>query len=687
MLTWDSSYYYANAIRMTRRTETDGVAGFASGWVQVSPTHAPLVPALSGLAMLMFGENRGVAMIVLPVFIFIFFLSVARCVQILYPPRSALESAIPHATAALAFCFPVFLNVSRIYLFEFPLAALTAASCWGLLSSQYFTKLAPSLIFGVVGGLAAVTRAGGPALLAGPVLVVIFISLRRAFRVRTIINILAAGIVSVGIAATWYWPNWSKLYEYIYSVTYGNRAEAYTMTGTSLSLRATGWLFWGSVIDGPGAPAVAFGILLYAWRAIRERSFMISPVIAALAAAFAIDFCIVIPATQQPGGILLLAILPIASIMLIRAAMLQKSETARSAAVIITLLFGAHHLYALTWGFEKNESQKYGFGPFSNIQIWNHRNSFLDIAGASVNETRLEEAMTAVAMRLNEANVSDGAFVHLLVDNPFFQANNLTLEALSLGRTWTAVTLNWIAQQAQIDGRVSMRNVLLYSEAIVVRTPPNGKPDRYDEMVDYLTKPIFDGPGKSFTQFGGAIPYFGGSVLKIYKRDPLIEWKSELPAYFTKIDAAFRSTSFKKDEPPEIRLAGYAYQVIDGGHRAEFALEFDNKYTNPPNLQIHILRTDRKFVAGPRLQWSRPGDPPRPPGGRFLIYRTFIDPFLPPKLHERGFLLMVAIGGNDRGQRYLVESTNEVEPTERRVVIVNAAPDGTDMSPTTTRPR
>lgn len=686
-LSWDSSYYFANSVRIRQAIEDRGIAGFADAWVHVSSSHTPLVPAISAICMVIGGHSRSAAFFVLPIFTFIFILSVVRVVQYLYPPRNALEAALPYATAFVAGSFPIVISLSRIYLFELPLAALTAASVWALLASNRFESTKGSLVFGLVGGLACVARAGGPALLAGPVLIYLIISLRRAPRGRKIINILIAGVVSFAIAATWYVPNWKHFTDYIYSVTYGDRASVYTVGGTSLTLRGAQLLFWGTILDGPGVPGLAFCIITYLTAAIWRRSLLFSKATLCVAAAFLIDFIVVIPASQQPGGVLLLAIIPALAILCIRAAAALPKRSAAAAAVLVTLIFGIHHLCALTWCFERPQPRESGFGPWPSFKIWNHRNAFLDIAGHAVEEKRWPEWIAKVADRLESLPIPDKAFIHLMVDHPFLQPNNLTLELLQRRREWTAVGTPWIPESAQKENRLSIRKTILYSRAVVIRSVPPESRSRFDDMVAFLLNPLVEGPAAAFIQIGKPIPCDNGCSLIVYQRKPDFEWRERAPENLTKAEAAFRPPQANKGGGPEIKLIGAAYGANDGLRSVELAFEIPAEITTIPPFRLHVTDLDSRVASKLDAVWNSKISGPRPQNANFAVANYRLEDALPPRFHERGFLLALAAGGDAIAEHYKIESELPVNRDEWIVTMGMVEPNPVDVqSRPTSRP-
>ena len=168
----------------------------------------------------------------MPIFVFVYVLSVARCGELLLAGKVGNPRAAAWIAAFLAATFPIAIWQSRTYLFEFPLAALGAATIWCALATRGFTDRWRCVILGIVAGLAALSRAGGFVAIVGPAAVLFIAALRRGPWRTVALNALLAAAVAAALAATWYIPNFRALSEYIYSVTYGDRANIFAAGAT-----------------------------------------------------------------------------------------------------------------------------------------------------------------------------------------------------------------------------------------------------------------------------------------------------------------------------------------------------------------------------------------------------------------------------------------------------------------------
>lgn len=683
-LCWDSSYFLGNAIQIKRSVETGGLVGFADAWVNVSTAHAPLVPAVSALFMLAAGESRGVAFAIIPVFIFIFILSVMRVARRLHPAPGALATAGAGAAAFTAACNPIFLNVSHLYLFELPQAALSAAACWAMLASEKFTKFRECLILGFLCGLVTVSRLGAPMLLAGPVLVYLYYSLRREPSRVKIVNILIVAVLSLLIAATWHIPNWRHIVDYLHSVTYGDRAELYTVGGSSFSIEGAAGLLWGTVYDGAGLPALAFAGILYIYESTRRRKFVISATACAIGAAFILSFLAVVPASQVPGGILLVAILPAISILQIRAALLPENNRVAVVALLLTLIFPLHHLHALSFGFDpSNPPLPEGRGRVGNLTLWNHREVFLEVAGDATKTRRWDSMFREIADQIEAAGVPDSASVCMLIDHPFLQPHNIQLLSLARGRHWRITSFPLISTDAREREKKNIIKGLFSNDVIIIKTAGARPADRYESMAAYfadslLTKEMTEGPAARFKRVGDNISVHDGSSLILYKRSPNVEWSTSRPTHLTGTEARFRYRDLTTNTGFSLKLHGTGYAHVNDFKWVEMAFEVPPVIIRNPGFGVQVLDREGKLVSIPQVTIDNLQLAARKPDDKFLIVRVPAETLIPPKIHERGFSLGVIVFDRDGHERFFADSKLPVRLDERSVVVTTFPPESED---------
>lgn len=118
--------------------------------------------------------------------------------------------------AAFAALMPGLSGFSRIYLVDFPLAALTAACLAALAATREFTRRRPAILLGVLLGLGLLTKPSLPFYVGPPLFVYLFVSLaapsEKAGKRGVWLNVLIAGAVGLGLGLPWYLTGWSAFF-------------------------------------------------------------------------------------------------------------------------------------------------------------------------------------------------------------------------------------------------------------------------------------------------------------------------------------------------------------------------------------------------------------------------------------------------------------------------------------------
>lgn len=520
-LTWDSAGFLADALVILASARDGGLGGFWHAWVHVSPDHTPLVPAVSAGFMAVFGPTRAAAELVLPLCTFLATLATVRGAQWLYPA----SRIAPFATAALFTTFPEALSESRIYLFEWPLAACLAAALWAMLATEGFSRLGPSLVFGLAAGLSALARAGGPALLAGPVAVYALVALREPPRGARARNLAAALLLGAALAATWYLPNARGFLRYVRDVSFGEQSALFTGgEGASRAVTAAYTLYW-YVVDGAGVPSALVGVTAWALASRARGAAARSPVMGAFAASLAVSFVPIALVAQRAGGSLLLGLMGFQALALVRAVSIVPRPRTRAFLALLLALGAAHHVYALTIGFPEEPRRHGGLGPLDrwHVPLWNHRNRFHDIVGPARNEPRYGEWMARVVDRVEAlpcANRARSGPLQVLVncDLPLFNAQTFRVEALQRGHAWNASQIPLLDAAAVDARRSALEAQVLFHEVLVVRVRPGASPNAYERTVRDITGPLLSGPRRAFALAGTPLVLENGEVIEVYER-------------------------------------------------------------------------------------------------------------------------------------------------------------------------
>ncbi|MBI3820098.1 MAG: hypothetical protein HY286_15500 [Planctomycetes bacterium] len=680
MLTWDSAAFVTQAITMKREIAANGIGGFVNAWMHTSGTHAPLVPMASAIWMFLFGESRAVAESVLPVFMFIFVLSTVRAAKLIFKDREDIPRWLPYAIAAHLVTFPAALNLSRMYVYEFPLAAMVAAASWAALATQQFTRAGRTLLFGAVAGLACVARAGGAVLLAGPALVVFAHARRHGPRAAKIINILIGGAIAAALALSWYGPNLRELSGYFYSVTYGDRSSLYAGAGGSFSWENIKLTMLWSIYDGAGVPAASIGLIAGAVAFAERRRLYISKLALALCFVYLIDFALVSLASQRKGGTLLISVMAVQAMLVWLAAAAVRTRALRILFMILLGACGAHSAYDLTFSFELNGRSRGGVGPFGEaFPLWNHRNLFVALAGKASPDPAWPRRMRDLCDELERAPLPPKAAIYLLTDNAFFQSNNLQLEAVLRGHDWWVQTLAWMPPEIVKQREPELQKLLAGANVIIHRATPDVNKSRYDEMVEYLMhyhesrlRPWF---------YPASAPLDKIWPLEMYIRVPDIEW----------VDVDFRVANHPDFRDPananatiQVMTTGMSRETTSDANGSvrnnefhfEVTIDMSDAVARLPEIYIHIFERDGTFVSSRTVpELRRPADLLRPTDRRRAKYIFDLEGAMPPRLPARGYDIGVSIGGDAPSKRWTLINKTDTSANDNISIVHTVEPE------------
>lgn len=666
-LIWDSANYLGNAILIKRAITEHGVLGFANAWVHTSGTHTPLVPALAALIMFATGESRLAADLLLPIFTFILVWSIICIVRRLYPSERGPARAAPYLAAFLVATFPVALNQSRVFLFEYPLAAMVAATWAFLLTTDGFLKRRESLAAGCAAGLAALTRACSPVYLVGPFLIEAVDVLRAEPVGPRRKHFLQMLLVAAAISATWYLPNIRELYHYIFSVTYGDRGAQFAGDGALLSFENAAYLLKWTVIDGPGFPALGVAAIAYATACAHRRKVIFSPIIARLFFAFAISYLFVLLAFQRTGGLLLLPALGMIAIAMARACAAAPGALAWIF-TIITFGMGAHHLVALTFTFPTDNATSAEYGPFADqFPLWNHRDAYLGITGEDHKETRWQSWILQLDDRLESLDLTNDAFVYLFMEGPYFQSHSLRLEALRRGKKWSVFSMQDLPAAPGGENLHSLRSNINYAEAFVV---PSEDGEHYNATIEEIIAPLIDGPAARFQRAGEPMPFAKGASLVVYRRKSFVYDVAQIPAEATPINVAYYNPI---PEAPRHRITLAAASYAADQDQRLLMLYFSYNGDNAP-FPIITLFENRDAGAAYGLRQIEPEElhPPAsaPASGSYRCYRIYLDDAPLPNPPPGDITLSLVLEQSSPTSRWRTSDSAEDQGSRQHILVI-----------------
>jgi len=230
---WDTAGHVIAVQQLLRLPFVTDFSTALRGLLTLSP-YPPLVYLVTAPFAALFWPSGDVAAGVITLFLGLLLLATFQIGVYLGGKGAGLLAAF------LVSMYPIIFGLSRHYLIDLPLTAMSATAIWFLLSTHRFERRLPALALGVVLGLGMLTKWTFSVFLVAP-LGVVFIQMvrQRANKIRWINLILALGIGAV-IAAPWYLYNFKSQLEF-----YGLAGGLYPLLeGDPLVGTAASWLYY-----------------------------------------------------------------------------------------------------------------------------------------------------------------------------------------------------------------------------------------------------------------------------------------------------------------------------------------------------------------------------------------------------------------------------------------------------------
>jgi hypothetical protein len=192
------------------------------GWLSAvcAPSvQAPLTTALSSLLFYFTGPHVIVGFVV-PL------LAGTGCIVATYfLGKSVGSRQIGLAASILVASCPVILNYSRSFHFSLPATLAVTIALLALLNSDRFERIGWSVLFGLSLGLVPLARTMTVAFIPGIIVAALVYTVAQPFqRTRRLLVFTASLLLAVLTAATWFGPNGSLVYRYLFNFGYGSRA-------------------------------------------------------------------------------------------------------------------------------------------------------------------------------------------------------------------------------------------------------------------------------------------------------------------------------------------------------------------------------------------------------------------------------------------------------------------------------
>ncbi|PIQ87082.1 MAG: hypothetical protein COV73_03840 [Candidatus Omnitrophica bacterium CG11_big_fil_rev_8_21_14_0_20_43_6] len=177
------------------------VSGMFSSLLRVNLFYPPLFPLSSALVSLLFGNTATVFIMTNLIYLFGIFISLY-----LIGKKMGNRNLGVLAGALLSF-YPMFFQLTRMFMLEIALTFMVTASIAVLLYSEGFKKLIPSLVAGLLLGSGLLTKQFYVIFITGPLFLLLTNSFLKAdapTRLRIVRNTLLFLLIGIIIAGPWY---------------------------------------------------------------------------------------------------------------------------------------------------------------------------------------------------------------------------------------------------------------------------------------------------------------------------------------------------------------------------------------------------------------------------------------------------------------------------------------------------
>ncbi|MFN0205000.1 MAG: glycosyltransferase family 39 protein [Planctomycetota bacterium] len=530
---WDWANYHAGAMMIKEKLHRDGIAGAAEAWVTSTGVHPPFVQYTTALWMLVVGEGRVAAEMILVLYTFIFVYFTFRVVERLFDTTIAFWSTL------LLLTFPVSISVSRLYLLEHPMSAVYAAAAWHMLKTEYFTKWRFALVYGLLVGIGSLSRLMGMVYFMGPGLVYLILALREPRPGRRFMIFGFAAFVAILTAASWYLPNIEDIKNYIGGATIGNRSKFYTGGISPISFESAGYYLSWIIYEGPGVPVFLIAILAFVIRGVRGGfASVVNKTLLAVAAVFLIDFCLLFPSGQRVGARYFLPLMPIVAIAVVIAVRGLDMLRTRFAMAAACAVFAAIPVVVLTFTTKYPPEPEEKGGPrLWGIQLWSHRSMFFDLALSVKMNPRADLRVGDVIGRVESAGAKDGSLVFVVSEHPYFQTPALRLESLRRGHLWNFGAPEMLVFDETPEHVARIRDVAQDFEYIISRT--GGANYANDRDFSPIVRAALASGSRAFRIIGDPILLGDGSTVRVFKRTENFGITNEAPVGLQPLSVRF----------------------------------------------------------------------------------------------------------------------------------------------------
>ena len=576
---WDQSGYLYMSLRYLHALSDGGLLAMVNEFIHVNQNAGPLYPLTTVPLYLVFGESRLVAHLTNSFYLLLLLLGVYLLGKGMHGQWAGILAMFIIST------FTAIVHYSRDYLLDFPAAVFVTVGIYAMVRSAEFRHRGWCLLFGVLVGLALLTKTMAGVFFVGQIVYAFGCLIRqRQLNLARLTNFFVSVSVAVLVAAVWWGPNLHTALWWLSYYGLGEGSVVSRLGGEFLILRTL--LYYILVIANEGMSffyALLFAGLLLA-RGVKEirRWKRKSPAGSAVRSTagylwtwLLIGYGILTAVPLKNGDRYALALLPPVAVLLAGYIESLDRRWLRRGVVVTVMMVGTVNYVGLTYETHLIPKEMSIFPPFFFIryQYLHHSSiqSYLQLAADS--QWPIEDILSILARR--PAGIEDKIIEATRL--PFLErAEGLASEQYI--RMMYRTLLKREPDEIEIRGYVdAFREGRLTKEAWL---------DALITSFEYRQRPstILVVPNH---------PVFNGATLRYYAelhRYPLIFFGIDIVVHHGLI---LYNDSFTRDQ-----LQAYDFVLVkDGGYqRPELTPPYGLTTQSNEQVSKELLRPDSGFV-------------------------------------------------------------------------------------------
>lgn len=229
---WDQALYLNTSLTNFKAWQGGGLLHLLNSVLYSSRHSAPLFPLTTFPFYLIWGLSKNSAYLTNSIYMFIMLLSTYLIGARLFLPKVGILAVFMLST------FTIFIEHSRIYMLDFPMAAMFTWSLFCLIKTESFQDRKWSILFGISMGLTFLTKTMAGVFYVGPILWVVF----KTFKIKDrskhkSINFLLSIATCTVVAGIYYLPNLKTILGYLFYYGFGKGSlDYYFLDGDPFSI-------------------------------------------------------------------------------------------------------------------------------------------------------------------------------------------------------------------------------------------------------------------------------------------------------------------------------------------------------------------------------------------------------------------------------------------------------------------